>query len=78
MKTNLEKLTGKTQEENETLYLASLDLMRSVGFEENTARDIAREVFKDTLKRCAEILNNKNAKLLIEMQINNGCFNSQK
>lgn len=74
----LEKLTGKTQEENEALYLASIDLMRMVGFEESTARDIAREVFKDTINRCAEILNNKNSKLLAEMQLGNGVFNSQK
>lgn len=75
---NLNKLTGKTQEENEALYLASIDLMRMIGFEESTARDIAKEVFRDTLNRCAEILNNNNARLLAEIQLNNGVFNSQK
>ena len=78
MENRLEKLTGKTQAENEALYIASIDLMRAVGFEESTARDIARKVYKDTLNRCAEILNNKNVRLLAEIQIGNGIFNSQK
>jgi hypothetical protein len=44
------KKTGMTRQEVESLYIESIDMLKSLGCSENEAREIAKETLKEMLK----------------------------